>query len=129
MPNSMTVQVADLIRAGYSTRRAARHLSVTVSQIANWRARAIRHGLIQPVGTGKRPDRPKVPKTAPAAPRPAVSPGKGIHDPGNGCRYIAGEPRPALYCGHPRHDKSSFCPEHHAVCWYKSIANAPRIVP
>ena len=106
MPNAMTVQVADLIRAGLSTRRAAARLNVTVSQIANWRARAVRHKLIPPM----RQQHAKKPLPKPAV----VKPGRGVTDPGNGCRYIAGEPHKALYCGQPKRPRSSFCPDHHA---------------
>ena len=36
------------------------------------------------------------------------------------CRYIAGEPNglETLYCGQERaHRKTSYCPEHHALCY------------
>lgn len=35
------------------------------------------------------------------------------------CRYITGDPRsgPAIYCGHPRADGSSFCSAHHKICY------------
>jgi hypothetical protein len=35
-----------------------------------------------------------------------------------GCRYIAGDDR--LFCGHPRQDESSYCPDHHRVCHAQS---------
>jgi hypothetical protein len=39
-----------------------------------------------------------------------------------GCQFIEGdvplrgEPK---FCGHPRQDRSSYCPEHHKRCWRK----------
>lgn len=37
--------------------------------------------------------------------------------PDNGCRYIAGEPTGACYCGHPQRAGSSLCKPHHQLCW------------
>ena len=45
----------------------------------------------------------------------------------NQCRFIAGEPREALYCGHKVQDGSSYCPHHHARLWVKP--NAKPSVP
>lgn len=34
------------------------------------------------------------------------------------CRFIAGDPlKGGVYCGQPKKEKSSFCPEHHALCF------------
>ena len=35
------------------------------------------------------------------------------------CRYIVCE-TPSLYCGERRQAGSSYCPDHHAVCWIKT---------
>lgn len=36
----------------------------------------------------------------------------------NTCRYIAGQPdEHATYCGHRTRPASSYCPQHHSLCW------------
>ncbi len=38
------------------------------------------------------------------------------HNP-SGCLYLFGEPKEMNWCNKPRKPKSSYCEEHHAVCW------------
>ena len=38
----------------------------------------------------------------------------------NSCRYPTGHNPPYRYCGKHKQDGSSYCPEHHALCHYKS---------
>jgi hypothetical protein len=33
------------------------------------------------------------------------------------CRYVTTENHPHRFCGKQRLDKSSYCPEHTALCW------------
>lgn len=44
------------------------------------------------------------------------------------CQYIEGEPSidDACKCGAPVQVKSSYCPEHHAICWYMPRPKANR---
>lgn len=43
-----------------------------------------------------------------------------------GCQYIEGDPLELLrrkidpYCGKPRKDGSSYCAEHHKICWLRA---------
>lgn len=47
-----------------------------------------------------------------------------IEVPPNGCRYIAGDD--LLYCGHPQHEGSSYCPAHHAIVWVRPLRGEAR---
>ncbi len=44
-----------------------------------------------------------------------------------GCRYTTSDGAPFLFCDGPQQPGSSFCPNHHALCWVKPIATAPKV--
>lgn len=35
------------------------------------------------------------------------------------CRYPYGDRAPYLFCGHPVQEESSYCPDHHRICWHR----------
>ena len=55
-----------------------------------------------------------------------IQPGFEEPPPGR-CQFIAGRPGPddACKCGRPTRPGSSFCPPHHARCWYPAEVAAP----
>lgn len=45
------------------------------------------------------------------------------YDDSTGCRYIIGELKsdePWRYCNAPRRDGSSYCKDHHAICYHRT---------
>ena len=44
----------------------------------------------------------------------------------NQCRYPHGDSAPYLFCAQPVQDGSSYCVEHHAVCWQRATGATRR---